>query len=91
MLDVTQRRILIVGGGAVAVRKASGLLHAGATSIRCVAPQIAPEMPPSVERVQREFRDSDIDGAAVVFAATDSPQVNLRILQQARQSILGSA
>src|SRR4051794_37590699 len=33
LLDVTDRSIVIVGGGAVAVRKAEGLLAAGATRV----------------------------------------------------------
>ena len=35
MLDVTDRLIVIVGGGAVAARKAAGLISAGAKKSAC--------------------------------------------------------
>ena len=45
MLDVADRLIIIVGGGSVAVRKAKTLIECGATRVRCISPEIDPEMP----------------------------------------------
>jgi siroheme synthase-like protein len=80
LLDVTNRLIVIVGGGAVAVRKARGVLDAGATRVRCVAPAFHAEMPEKVERIAEEFAARHLDGAGLVFAATDCPAVNDSVL-----------
>jgi len=85
LLDLTGKLIVIVGGGKVAVRKARGVLDAGATKVRCVAPQIDNEMPQQVELVHRKFEPSDLDGAAMVFAATDDAGVNTAVVRAAQE------
>ena len=45
LLDLTGRRAVIVGGGRVAARKATGLLTAGAEDITAVAPAFADGFP----------------------------------------------
>ena len=83
MLDVSDRLIVIVGGGAVAVRKAKGLLDAGATRVRVVSPTFHPEMPTDVERVPASYEPKQLDGAQLAFAATDAPGVNERVVRDA--------
>jgi precorrin-2 dehydrogenase/sirohydrochlorin ferrochelatase len=84
LLDVTGRMIVIIGGGAVAARKARGLLEAGAGRIRCVAPEFCTELPTQIERVEQTYRPEHLDGAALVFAATDSPEINQAVVRDAR-------
>src|SRR4051794_24057378 len=87
MLDVTGRLVVIVGGGAVAVRKVDGLLAAGATRVRVVSPVFHAEMPlddSRVERVAAAYESRHLDGAALVFAATDLPEVNAAVVRDAR-------
>ncbi|MGB7157076.1 MAG: bifunctional precorrin-2 dehydrogenase/sirohydrochlorin ferrochelatase [Tepidisphaeraceae bacterium] len=85
MLDVAGRLVVIIGGGPVAVRKVKGLLEAGATRVRVVAPECHAEMPAAgVERVSASYEPSRLDGAQLVFAATDSPAVNERVVADAR-------
>ena len=84
MLDVTDRLVVIVGGGAVAVRKAKGLLEAGATRVRCVSPAFEAGMPEAVERVEEAYEPHHLEGAAVVLAATDLPAVNDAVVRDAR-------
>lgn len=84
MLDVTDRLAVIVGGGQVAARKARGLLDAGATRVRCVSPEFAPEMPDSVERVREQYDAGHLDGAGLVFAATDLAAVNDAVVRDSR-------
>jgi siroheme synthase-like protein len=84
MLDVTDRLVVIVGGGAVAVRKARGLLEAGALRVRCVSPDFAAEMPESVERVREPYEARHLEGAGLVFAATDLAAVNDAVVRDAR-------
>jgi precorrin-2 dehydrogenase/sirohydrochlorin ferrochelatase len=76
VLDVSDRLVVIVGGGAVGSRKARGLLASGATRVRVVSPVFNPEMPTEVQRVAEAYRPEHLDGAAMVFAATDVPEVN---------------
>jgi len=85
LLDLSDITVLIVGGGCVAARKARGLLDAGARRIRVVAPDVCEEMPGDVQHDARWFAIDDLDGAQLVFAATDDTQVNDEIVCAARK------
>jgi uroporphyrin-III C-methyltransferase / precorrin-2 dehydrogenase / sirohydrochlorin ferrochelatase len=83
-LKLRGRRVLLVGGGAVAVAKLEGLLAAGA-----VVTVVAPEINPALERRdvtlhRRPFEPGDLDGAWWVVAAAP-PEVN-RQVQAAAES-----
>lgn len=72
------RRVLIAGGGAVALRKIEKLTPYGA-SFCVVAPDVLPEIAAleDVEVVRRAFHPEDIRADwAFVIAATDDAQVN---------------
>jgi siroheme synthase-like protein len=84
LLDVSDRRILIVGGGAVAVRKAQGVLGAGARDVTCVAPQIHAEMPDAVQKIAEPYGPQHLAGMGLVFAATDSSMLNSQVVADAR-------
>ena len=85
-LDLKNKPCLVVGGGRVAVRKASVLLQAGAR-IRIVAPQmnVAFELPPGSGHVAEHFRPAHLDGVALVIAATDDAAVNEQVSREAEQ------
>jgi precorrin-2 dehydrogenase/sirohydrochlorin ferrochelatase len=85
MLDLSERLVVIVGGGAVAVRKAKGVLEAGARQVRVVAPSMQVDMPGSVERIEGAYEPRHLDGAGLVFAATNSLEVNERVVRDARE------
>jgi precorrin-2 dehydrogenase/sirohydrochlorin ferrochelatase len=85
LLDLTGKLVVIVGGGRVGVRKAEGLIEGGATKVRCIAPEIEDDMPPAVERINTRFVPSHIDGAALVFAATNSAETNIDVVRAARE------
>ena len=85
VLDLADRLVVIVGGGAVAARKASGVLSAGATRVRCVSPLISDEMPGTVERIGQNYDERHLDGAGLVFAATDRHDVNDAVVRDARR------
>jgi siroheme synthase-like protein len=84
-LDLSQRQIVIVGGGAVASRKATGLLTAGASRVRAIAPKFVREFPQKIERISENFSPAHLDGAGLVFAATDSPHVNQQVVAEAQR------
>jgi precorrin-2 dehydrogenase / sirohydrochlorin ferrochelatase len=78
-LDLKDRPVLVVGGGKVALRKARGLVDAGAR-ITVVAPEWEPEFESlPVRLIARRFRASDLSGALLVFAATNDRLTNHRI------------
>ena len=84
-LDVSQRSVVIIGGGAVAARKAAAILAAGGQSVRAVAPKFVREFSAAVQKKIAAFEPADLDGAQLVFAATDSPAVNDAVVAEARK------
>lgn len=72
---------LVVGGGAVAARKARALAEAGAT-VHVVAPELCPGLlemaavEPRLRLTARRFVDADVVGSTLVIAATDDRRVN---------------
>jgi precorrin-2 dehydrogenase/sirohydrochlorin ferrochelatase len=85
MLDVSQRLIVVIGGGAVAARKAKGLLEAGATRVTLVAPEFCEAVPPLVERITDTYKPEYLRDAGLVFAATDQPAVNSSVVRDAHE------
>jgi len=75
-LELKNQSVLVVGGGNVGLRKAQGLLEAGAL-VKVVSPQFLPEFDfLDIEKLKRTFEPSDLDGILLVFACTDSNAVN---------------
>jgi precorrin-2 dehydrogenase len=85
LLDVTDKKIVIVGGGAVGLRKAKTLIEAGATDVTVVSPIFADGFAPGTKKVTSTFLPEHLDGARLVFAATDSPAVNAAVVREARR------
>ncbi len=78
--DLRGQRVLVVGGGEVALRKVTLLERAGA-AVRVVAPEIHPELAARAARgslavLAREFEPNDLDGARLVVVATDGRALN---------------
>jgi precorrin-2 dehydrogenase/sirohydrochlorin ferrochelatase len=82
-LDLRGRACLVVGGGAVAQRKAGGLLVAGAL-VTVVAPEARP-LPEGVIVHLRPFAEADLADVALVVAASDDRELNARIAGLARE------
>ena len=84
-LDLDGRRCVVVGGGEVANRKARKLLRARAEVV-VVSPEIKPELESvATEMRRRPYRKDDLEGAFLVFAATDSREVNSAVAREARE------
>jgi precorrin-2 dehydrogenase/sirohydrochlorin ferrochelatase len=84
-LDLRGKPVLVVGAGKVALRKTRGLVEAGA-QVTVVAPRwesAFESMPVRLRR--RRFRATDVAGAALVFTATDSRDVNRAVARAARR------
>lgn len=78
-LDVSGRPCLVVGGGAVATRKAGGLLECGAhvTVIASSTGEAMESLAPRLAALERRpYRDGDVEGFRLVIAATGVPAVD---------------
>lgn len=79
-LKLTDQQALVVGGGAVAARKAELVLAAG-PRLTVVAPELSRAMRELVDShqlryLEREFHDDDLSDIKLVIAATDDAAVN---------------
>ena len=88
--DLSAQKVLIVGGGEVALRKLALLERTGA-KVTVVAPQILPELREraaagSITAAIREFVPQDLEGARLVIVATSRRAVNrwIAALSEAR-------
>ncbi|AGZ35766.1 uroporphyrinogen-III C-methyltransferase [Pseudomonas sp. SWI6] len=81
-------RVLVVGGGEIALRKARLLADAGAV-LRVVAPEVDSQLAALAHEgggeVQvRGYRMSDLDGCRLVIAATDDTALNAQVSADAQ-------
>lgn len=86
-LKLDGQRCVVVGAGRIAEQKLDGLLAAGA-DIRVVAPQASELIRRYASRgrvqwIQRRFETNDLDGVALVIAATGDRAVNEEVFRQA--------
>ena len=80
-IDIENKKILVVGGGTVALRKIEKLMPFS-PDITVVAPKICDEIKAlNVKIIDRRFCDSDLDGVFCVVSATDDETLNGRIFQ----------
>lgn len=82
-LDVQDRPCLVVGGGAIGLEKAKGLVEAGAR-VTLVTPEAVPELAEMAEQgrlvwERRSFEPADLAGKFLVFGATDDNDVNREV------------
>lgn len=80
-LRIGGRRVVVVGGGHVATRRALSLLESGAAVV-VVSPEVSDSLASSIGRgdiewIQRTYATGDLDGAWLVQTATDSPTDDL--------------
>src|SRR5690606_1131856 len=82
------RRCVVIGGGAIALRKA-GLLHKAGGRIVVIAPRIEPALQALAEQsggavLLRDYRQGDLAETALVIAATDDRTVNALVSRDAQ-------
>jgi uroporphyrin-III C-methyltransferase/precorrin-2 dehydrogenase/sirohydrochlorin ferrochelatase len=82
------KKVVVVGGGTVAQRRL-GLLIANDADIHVIARAATPAVEAmgdgsdNVTLTLRDYRDGDLDGAWYAIAATDDPEVNAAIIDEA--------
>lgn len=85
MLNVCRRRCLVVGAGAVGLRRAKLLVEAGA-DVLIVAPLVDPSARSITAEIhERPFKPQDLDGMLLAVAATGDPVVNQAVSDAAAQ------
>ena len=87
--------MLVVGGGSVALRRVAGLREAGAEVV-VVAPRLTPALADLADRGliaahRRGYQAGDTDGAWLVLACTDQPEVNEAVAADAERQHLWCA
>ncbi|HET7109026.1 MAG TPA: siroheme synthase CysG [Candidatus Acidoferrum sp.] len=88
-LKLTNRRVLVVGGGSIAAQKIPGLLEAGA-QVHVVSPKLSPLLTDLFRDHQitwsaKSFDSDDLNGAFLVIAATSLRNLNARVYREADQ------
>jgi uroporphyrin-III C-methyltransferase/precorrin-2 dehydrogenase/sirohydrochlorin ferrochelatase len=86
--DLNDKPCLVVGGGEVAARKVSLLFRAGAR-VTVVSPQLCDSLrgrlaSGEIAHQARVFEPADIQGRALIVAATDDQAVNRRVSELAK-------
>ncbi len=88
MVDLAGRRCLVVGGGPVAERKVRALVEARAEVV-----VVSPTLNPGLTGLKREgrivhrprrYRTGDVAGSFLVLGATNDPEVNGRLADEAK-------
>ncbi|TDV61294.1 siroheme synthase CysG [Pseudomonas sp. LP_7_YM] len=82
-------RVLVVGGGEIALRKSRLLADAGAV-LRVVAPAIGTELRELInssggEQILRGYSEVDLDDCVLIIAATDDESLNAQVSADARR------
>ena len=86
MMNLKGKKVVIIGGGKIALRKAKGLLGTGA-DITIVSPVINDLLKqlPYIKWRQKGFSAEDIKDAHLIFAATNNQAVNDYVCQCAHE------
>ena len=90
-VDLSGRSLILVGGGRVAERKVRGILSAGTeTSICVIAPKITMVLQEHAAAgrlcwKQAYYADGMLEGAFLVYAATDLREVNAAVAAEAKR------
>lgn len=88
-LDLSQKEILVAGGGAVAERRVRSLLLF-TDRIRVVAPEVTKDLKQWADTCgiiweKRKVRQEDLEGMDLVLAATDDADCNEQIVKACRK------
>lgn len=93
LLSIAHKKILIVGGGQVALRKTKQWLKEEA-HITIMSPTLHPDFQGlNIHYIHQAFQPDLLDGYFFVYAATDDPHINHEVINEAnrKQMLCGSA
>lgn len=89
-LDIKGRPCLVIGGGAVALRKIEGLLSAGA-KVAVVSPSASKAVKGladkgSIRLIKRKYQEGDLLGVFLVVSASNDRAVNASVYNEAKKT-----
>jgi precorrin-2 dehydrogenase/sirohydrochlorin ferrochelatase len=89
LVDLKDKKTVVLGGGQVALRKIAALLECGA-DVNVVSRDLTTELQDlltkgKIRLLDREFREDYLEGAFLVIASTDDPELNQRVSEIARE------
>lgn len=87
LLNLKGKKVIVVGGGKVAERKALPLLRSGA-KVTVISPECTERLKKEnlrkhIQYVPRRYKKGDLKNAFLVIAATDSAETNRKISEDA--------
>lgn len=88
-IDISGWPVIVIGGGTVATRKVTSLLECGAL-VTVISPNLCQELDlyhsnGAIKLVSREYHCGDLEGGRLVFAATNQPDVQKAIYEEAQE------
>lgn len=90
-IDLTQKKILVVGGGAIAARRVNTLVKSGASPV-IVAKAFTDVFRSETDFeaiktkcIEREYVGSDLDECEIAIIATDDHELNKKIAAECRE------
>jgi siroheme synthase-like protein len=89
-LNLTGKRVIVIGGGEVAERKVASLTGTGA-AITVISPDVTPQLlslakSNAIDWQKRAYAHGDCAGAALVLSATDDPQISCAVWDEATKA-----
>lgn len=85
LLDLSHKKVGVVGGGYVATRKVKGLLAAGA-EVTVVSPALDEQIDPTtVHFIKADYAAEYVRQMDLIFACTDNAAVNQQVKDEAAQ------
>ena len=88
MINIREKKVVVVGGGKVAARKIKTLL-AEQAAVTVASPTLHADIPQAeIQWLARPYQTGDLEGAKLVFACTDQAEVNRQIMEDAAPSQL---
>lgn len=89
LLDIQNRKCLVVGGGSVGTRKVTTLVACGA-SVTVVSPGVTTQLlqladNKAIKLIKRPYRSSDLEGMLLVIGATNNEELNRQINKDAQR------
>ena len=91
LMQLEGKKVVVIGGGEVALRKVQDLFEAGAI-ILVISPWVHPELEKmagqpagAITIKKRKYKKGDLKGAMLAFSATNLPGVNMQVFAEAEK------
>lgn len=86
-LNIKSKKCVVIGGGAVALRKTEALLEFGA-NVTAIGPEMCRELVELANKgrirlIKRPYGPGDLDGADIAIVASSESDVNARVAREA--------